>query len=148
MGLRYHPKVGSLVLADYSQGFVVPEMVKLRLAVVISPVISARQGLCTIVPLSTTAPERQMPYHYLLRIPFSLPRRWSKKEVWVKGDMVNAVGWHRLSLLSLGKDAGGKRQYQTSVVAEMDLRKIRQCILHGLGMSVLTKNLSLDIDKS
>ena len=142
MSLEYHPKIGSLVVADYSKGFSVPEMVKRRLAVVISPAISARQGLCTIVPLSTTRSDREMPYHYLLNIPFSMPEKWSQQTVWVKGDMVNAVGWHRLSMLRLGKDRHGKRVYQTKTIADSDLRQIRQCVLHGLGMSVLAKHVS------
>ena len=59
--------------ADYRQGFEPPEMVKRRLAVVVSKPIKARVGLCTIVPLSTTAPEPPMPYHYRLVLPFALP---------------------------------------------------------------------------
>ncbi|MCO6048799.1 type II toxin-antitoxin system PemK/MazF family toxin [Mesorhizobium sp. RP14(2022)] len=142
MGIREHPLQGSLVTVDYSAGgFVEPEMVKRRLAVVLSPKITARPKLCTIVPLSLTAPLKEMPYHKQIRLPFELPREWGDMERWIKGDMVNAVGFHRIDLLRLGKDDRGKRVYQTAALPADLMKLVRQCVLHGLGLSSLTKHL-------
>lgn len=116
-------------------------MVKLRLAIVLTPRIQARPQLCTIVPLSLTPPDPIMPYHKQIVIPFDMPRKWGNQERWIKGDMVNAVGFHRIDLLRMGKDLQGKRIYQTSVLPDDMLKVVRQCVLHGMGLSTLTKNL-------
>tara|TARA_R110002110_G_scaffold84618_12_gene219897 strand:+ start:83 stop:331 length:249 start_codon:yes stop_codon:yes gene_type:complete len=82
-----------------------------------------------------------MPYHKLIRIPFKLPERWGDHERWIKGDMINAVGFHRIDLLRLGKDLEGGRVYQTNVLPDEMLKIVRQCVLHGIGLSTLTKYL-------
>ena len=141
MAIQMHPPQGSIVTVDYSKGFKEPEMVKLRLAIVLTPRIQARPQLCTIVPLSLTPPDPIMPYHKQIVIPFDMPRKWGNQERWIKGDMVNAVGFHRIDLLRMGKDLQGKRIYQTSVLPDDMLKVVRQCVLHGMGLSTLTKNL-------
>lgn len=141
MAVDYHPKQGSVVAVNFETGFVPPEMVKLRLAVVLSPAIRQRVGLCTVVPLSTTPPEKTMPYHCKLAVSFRLPPKWGDGERWVKGDMVYAVSLRRVDLLRLGKDANGKRIYQTEVLPPDDFQRVRRCVLHGLGLSNLTKHL-------
>lgn len=142
MAIREHPTQGSVVTVDYSMGgFKEPEMVKRRLAVVVSPKISARPYLCTIVPLSLSRPEKTMPYHKQIRVPFDLPKEWGDHDRWIKGDMVNAVGFHRVDLLRLGKDDTGKRVYQMSVLPDDMMNVVRKCVLHGLGLSALTKHL-------
>ena len=110
MPIKEHPVTGTLLLCDFSVGFKVPEMVKLRPVVVISPKIAARPGLCTVVALSTTKPDPVMSYHCEIHVP-ALPESWSSEVVWVKGDMVNTVGFHRLDFFRLGKNRAGKRQY-------------------------------------
>lgn len=142
MGIREHPPQGSVVTIDYSAGgFVEPEMMKRRLAIVMSPKIAARPRLCTVVPLSLTQPRKVMPYNKRLRIPFELPKKWGDQERWIKGDMVNAVGLHRVDLLRLGKDSSGRRVYQTSALPDDLFRLVRICVLHGLGLSALTRGL-------
>jgi len=143
MALTYHPKRGSIVTVRFEPGFLQPEMVKRRLAVVLSPAIQNRHGLCTVVPLSTTDPEagRVMPYHYRFRAGFQMPADWRDIDRWVKGDMVCTVGWHRVDLLSLGKSRQGKRIYQTQAIDPQDFAKIQRCVLHGMGFSALTKHL-------
>ena len=54
---------------------------------------------------------------------------------WVKGDMVNTLGWHRLDLLRLKKDSEGKRVYQNETVSAQDLKRIRQCVLRSIGLT-------------
>ena len=86
-------------------------MVKRRLAVVISPSISQRKGMITVVPLSTTEPIPHMNFYCEIEISFKLPAYWGHRRRWIKGDMINAVGFHRVDLLSLGKDLTGKRNH-------------------------------------
>jgi len=116
-------------------------MDKLRLAIVLSPKIRARPKLVTVVPLSLTEPEKIMPFHKQIDIPFELPTRWGKANRWIKGDMVNAVGFHRVNFLNLGKDNNGKRIYQYQHLPDDLFREVRRCVLHGLGLSTLTKHL-------
>ncbi len=129
------------MIVDYSQGFRKPEMVKRRLAVVLSPAMAARPHLCTIVPLSTSVPEVPMPFHKILDVPFEIPMPWGNIERWIKGDMVNAVGFHRIDLLRLRKDITGKRIYQLTPLSPELFKRVRRCALHGMGMSTLTKHL-------
>ena len=137
MALVHHPEIGTIVICDF-HGFVTPEMVKRRPAVVVSPRFRNRAGLCTIVPLSTTPPSPVMPYHYKLHMDTPLPQPYSAPFHWVKADMFATVSFERLSLPHAGKDKSGKRQYVVKVVDAADLRNIRACMLHALGLSDLT----------
>ncbi|WP_083780904.1 type II toxin-antitoxin system PemK/MazF family toxin [Roseovarius nubinhibens] len=139
MAINYHPKRGTIVCANFDQGFKVPEMVKRRLCLVISPPIQARPGLCTIVPLSKSEPQEIQAYHYKFQIPFQLPRRWGNASRWAKCDMICAVGFHRLDLLRLGKDQNGARQYQLNTLSRTHLRNINNCVLASLGLPPLTE---------
>lgn len=139
MAISYHPPRGAIVCANFDQGFKVPEMVKRRLCVVISPKIEARHGLCTIVPLSMSEPEVVQAYHYKFKIPFQLPGTWGNQPRWAKCDMICAVGFHRLDLLRLGKNTQGVRQYQLNSLSDIHLRHISNCVLAGLGLPSLTE---------
>jgi len=141
MGIAEHPPQGSIVTVDYTKGFREPEMVKVRLAVVLSPKITNRPFLCTVVPLSASEPEPKMPYNRLIDIPFLLPKSWGNIPRWICGDMVNAVAFHRIDLLRMGKDYSGKRIYQTQQLPPDLFRHVRACALHGMGLSTLTKHL-------
>lgn len=133
--------MGTLLMCDFQQGFREPEMVKRRLVVVLSPKIQARPGLCTVVSLSTTPPNPAMPYHCQIDIRPVLPAKYVSDGVWVKGDMVYAVGFHRLDLVRTGKDIYGNRNYYFSCLSADNIKKIRECVLHGMGLSALTKHL-------
>lgn len=125
---------------NFEPGFVAPEMVKRRLAIVLSPAIQSRVGVCTVVPLSTTRPNPVMPFHYEFTIPFEMPKDWGNIARWVKGDMVTTVGWHRIDLLRLPKSRVGRRRYQTEAIEADDFLRVRRCVLHGMGFSALTKH--------
>ncbi|MEM9009943.1 MAG: type II toxin-antitoxin system PemK/MazF family toxin [Pseudomonadota bacterium] len=140
MTIKYHPAQGAIVFVDFSSGFVEPEMVKKRPAVVLSPNIKARAQLVTVVALSTTAPNPVQPYHTEIDVPLQLPRNLASR-CWVKGDMVNAVGFQRVDLIRLGKDRTGRRRYQEKPLPPDVFRKVRRCVLHGIGLSTLTKHL-------
>jgi len=82
-----------------------------------------------------------MPYQRQIDIRPKLPFRWESDGVWIKGDMVNAVGFHRLDLVRLGKDANGKRIYLFTPLSSENIKIIRECVLRAVGMSHLTKHL-------
>ena len=141
MGIREHPAIGTVLKCTYGDGFMPPEMVKPRPVVVISPKITGRSGLCTVVPLSTTAPDPVMRYHCQIDLPETLPRWMTKQGVWVKGDMLSVVSFRRLDLISTGKDRQGKRQYVFDPISEDALRAVRRAVLASMGLSQLTKHV-------
>lgn len=139
MTLPYHPEIGTLVICDF-HGFVAPEMVKRRPAVIMSHRLKHRDKLCTIVPLSTTPPDPVCPYHFKLHVSPPLPHPYASDFHWVKADMIYTVSFDRLNLPS-AKDANGKRAFIQRVVDKPDLLKIKGCMLHALGMTALTDYL-------
>ena len=102
--------------------------------------MKARHSLVTVVPLSTTPPQKVMPYHLELDIPFELPRNWGNQRRWLKGDMLYSVGFHRADLLRLEK-VDGKRIYQTEALQGPIFKAIQKAVLHGLSLSDLTQHL-------
>ncbi|MEG3124431.1 type II toxin-antitoxin system PemK/MazF family toxin [Sphingomonas sp. GB1N7] len=96
MALPYHPKPGTIVLCDYSTGFKEPEMVKRRLAVIISPKLKRRNDLATVVPLSKSEPLYLEPWHF--QVDQDIPEPWGPGPRWAKCDMLATVGYRRLDL--------------------------------------------------
>lgn len=141
MAISEHPLIGTMLMCDFSCGFKIPEMDKNRPVVVISPKIAARPYLCTVVPLSTTAPNPVLPFHAQIDLDPKLPSPWISNGVWVKGDMVNTVGFHRLNFFRMGKQDNGKRIYLYKPLSADTIRVIRSCVLKGLGLSSLTTHL-------
>ena len=141
MAIKEHPASGTILECDFSTGFEPPEMVKVRTVVVLSPKVKARPGLCTVVCCSRTAPDPVMPYHARLDIVPPLPHPWSSDGVWIKGDMVYAVSFRRLSFIRLGKDRSGKRLYRYDALDARVMNEVRRCVLNGLGLGFLTKHL-------
>jgi mRNA interferase MazF len=141
MPIREHPLLGTVMLCDFDSGFKVPEMVKRRPCVVISPKIALRPGLCTVVALSTEAPNPIMPYHCQIDLRPELPSPWESDGVWVKGDMINAVGFHRLDFFRMGKNASGKRNYHMTPLSNDIIKQIRLCVLRAIGLGSLTRHL-------
>lgn len=140
MAIQFHPEQGTIVICDFT-GFVPPEMVKRRPAVVVSPRLRKRSGLCTVVPLSTTPPDPICPYHFKLHVTPVLPAPYNAAFHWVKADMLYTVAFSRLHLPFDGKDASGKRNYDVRVIDPADLLKIQEAVLHGLGLPRLTSYL-------
>lgn len=140
MAINSHPDIGAVVICDFS-GFMEPEMIKRRPAIVISPRFRNRKDLCSIVPLSTTAPNKIMPYHCQINFPNPLPKPYTATTMWAKCDMFCAVSFKRLFFPCSGRDAGGKRIYDIRIIDNSDLKKIRECVLHSMGLSGLTAHL-------
>ncbi len=141
MPIHEHPRLGTVVICDFGAGFKKPEMTKRRPVVIVSPKIAGRPYLCTVVALSNTAPNPVMPYHCQIDLRPRLPEPWQSDGVWVKGDMVNAVGFHRLDLIRLGKDRNGKRRYLYDPLSAETIREIRACVLRAIGLWALTNGL-------
>lgn len=135
MGIELHPGQGVVVICDYSTGFIVPEMVKRRPAVIICKPMKGRPWLCTVVPLSTTPPAPIMDYHAEIKLPFSLPQPFDAETQWVKGDMVNAVSFDRLDLVRLDKDRSGKRRYLLEPIGDELFEIVQRCVAKGISLT-------------
>jgi mRNA interferase MazF len=133
MTLISHPQPGTIVRVDLSEGFRPPEMGKRRPAIVLSPPIPGRQLMCTIVPLSTTPPKPPHKHHLKITLDPPLPAPYPNPEMWVKGDIVLTVAFHRLRLLFSGWDSG-QRVYDVRVLEPDILEKVRACVRAGLGL--------------
>jgi hypothetical protein len=53
--------------------------------------------------------------------------------MWLKGDIVLTVAFHRLRLLFSGWDHG-QRVYDVRVLSPETLEKVRNCVREGLGL--------------
>lgn len=116
-----------VVTCDF-RGYVEPEMIKVRPVVVVSPNHLRRPGLCTIVPLSTTAPDPVEPYHY--KLPAS-PFPHEPDLAWAKCDMFATVSWARLDRVKLGRGA-----YKIYYVSMDTVRAIRRCAALSFGLDL------------
>jgi uncharacterized protein YifN (PemK superfamily) len=139
MAIKEHPPIGTVLICNFDAGFKLPEMVKRRPVIVISPKIAGRPGLCTVVALSTTPPNPRMPFHEQISLTPKLPPPWHAETMWIKGDMIYAIGFHRLDFIRLGKDAAGKRLYGFTVITAEQLKLVRTLVLKSIGLSSLTK---------
>jgi len=137
MGIKFHPDQGAILVCDYGDA-IVPEMVKRRPVIVISPRHRRRHGLCTIVPLSTTPPKPIESYHHLLTLSEPLPSPWDKNPVWIKCDMIATVAFARLSLVASRRDkTTGKRTYFTPCLDRQQCQAILEKINIFLGFQGL-----------
>jgi mRNA interferase MazF len=140
MAIKIHPGLGAIVICDFA-GLNEPEMTKRRLAVIVTPFIRVRPMLCTVVPLSTTAPLPRRDYNCELQVDPPLPAPYDSPLQWVKGDMVYTVSLDRISLPFSGKLENGKRVYDVRILTQDELTRVRRCMLFGLGIPQLTKHL-------
>jgi uncharacterized protein YifN (PemK superfamily) len=133
MALPYHPKPGTVVICDYSSGFQPPEMIKRRLAVTISPKLKHRNDLVTVVPLSSSAPQKMENWH--CRIELAIPPPWGDGPRWAKCDMLATVGYHRLNLPHTCHAVTGSRQYVQIELAANVVAELRRAVAHALGLA-------------
>lgn len=135
MVVRYQPKRGQIVWCDYSRGFVEPEMVKRRPAVVIAHPMASRPGLTTVVPMSGTKPNPVKAYNHNLILPQQLPYPFENDNWWVACDMIAAVSLDRLFLPHTGTSSG-KRKYLTIRVSAEDMGAIELAIMASLDIKI------------
>lgn len=120
-------------------------MVKKRPVIVVSVGHRSRQGLATVVPLSTKRPNDTLNYHLLLENKL-LPRHslFQNKENWVKGDMINTVSYDRLSPIGDGRYPDGKRRYLSHKLSRDTMKLVYSCVLCGLNLGDLAQYLFND----
>lgn len=139
--INFHPKQGALLLCRYEPGFAAPEMTKTRVVVVMTPRLRRRDGLCSVIPLSTTPPHQPQDYHCEVQMAPELPHPWGGASKWAKTDMIATVGFDRLMLIGMGRDHEGKRKYLNQTVSDIDFRQLQHCMLHALSLGRLTMHL-------
>jgi uncharacterized protein YifN (PemK superfamily) len=125
MALLYQPPIASVVMCDFD-GFVVPEMVKVRPVVVIARHRQNR-NLVTVVPLSTTQPTTLAAHHHELSTN-PLPGK-AHVTCWAKCDMLATVSLHRLD-----RYKSGKRQYVVPTISPQDFAAIKAGVGAALGI--------------
>ncbi|WP_187273792.1 type II toxin-antitoxin system PemK/MazF family toxin [Methylobacterium sp. WL8] len=129
-----HPQPGTIVRVDLSEGFRPPEMGKRRPAVILSPPIRGRSFMCTVVPLSTSEPRKMLAHHMEITLDPPLPAPYDTPTMWLKGDIVLTVAFHRLRLLFDRWD-GGQRVYDVRVLDAVTFERVKECVRVGLGLT-------------
>lgn len=132
-GLPFAPKPGLIVICDYSTGFREPEMVKPRLAITISPVLKNRQDLVTVVPLSSTEPDKLFDWH--VPVDIDVPH-WGAIPRWAKCDMLATLGRRRMNLPHTKNAVTGARKYHQLSIGEDLLFQLRRAAAVALGIII------------
>lgn len=127
MPLRYQPREGSILICDF-RGYEVPEMVKIRPVVVIRR-HRTNSLLVTVVPLSTTAPDRLLAHHCEL----ASHLQGASSTCWAKCDMIATVSLSRLDRIK-SKDRQGRRVYRISQLATEEFSAIKAAVRQALGL--------------
>lgn len=139
MAIKFPVSPGTIVRCDYGRGgFREPEMVKARPAVVISPRLPHRDGLCTVVPFSASHDGRKVAYVVRLEFNPPLPGPFSQSVAWAKCDMLATVAFARLDLFHTERDQTGMRKFLQPKLSAQDLLRVRAGVLFALGMGHLT----------
>ena len=116
-------------------GFVPPEMVKRRPAVVLAGALPRRGKLLSVVPLSGTQADPRNLYQCRLELDRPLPEPFAETVWWVKADMVATVGFDRLDLFRTGRDQYGKRKYLADLRVSPDqMEAVRAAVRHALDL--------------
>ncbi len=115
--------------------FVPPEMDKIRPVVVISPRLSNRGEIVTIVPVSTQEPHAPAKYHVQLSKNYH-PREPDQPGMWAKCDMVMNLSRSRLDGFKVGR-----RRWELPVISAEDLAAVRLGVFYGLGFGLGLVNL-------
>lgn len=128
MSIDFIPSVGQVLMCDYeSDGFIRPEMQKIRHCVVVSPRYRRHTGCCLVVPFSTVEPEKVEPYHY------KIPRGSygcfdDTKDSWAKCDMLTHAAFARLERPRL------QGRFSTVMLTRSHLSAIKRSVLCALGV--------------
>jgi mRNA interferase MazF len=142
VGLKFHPKLGEIVLCSFPASgrwhhdeALKGEMVKDRLVIVVSRKLAGRANLANVVPISMTPPNPAHPWH--VEIPSrcipsaaAIARQGAR---FAKCDMVCTVAIARLSYCNAWGRVGAKgpsstRPREPSRLDIETLRKIRRAL--------------------
>ena len=133
MPLPFYPRAGQVLMCDFS-GFQAPEMTKVRPVIVVSPRLPYRSEIVAIVPVSLTEPKHDLPFCYRLSKNYH-PEEEDALPCWAKADMLMNVGMHRLAGFKVGR-----RKWEFPQLNDVDLQRVREAVLHGLGLGKLIPN--------
>ena len=135
MPIQFPVAPGTVLLCDYDLGgFQPPEMTKRRPAVVVSPRLPYRDGLCAVVPLSGSEPQRELRYVVRVELSDDLPHPFPQHIWWAKCDMVATVAFKRLDLFRTERGSDGKRRYLHPKLPTAEFDRIKAGVLAGLGL--------------
>jgi len=132
MALNFYPKKRMILECDFHD-FKEPEITKKRPVVVIS-CSRARPGLCIVVPISRTPPQKLEAWHH----PFSRASSWDRQKRWAKCDMIYTVSYDRLDRWKKGRDRRtGKRIYLSNFyISQEDFESIKAGMSAALGLKI------------
>ena len=124
--LHFQPAPGSIVMCDFSTGFIAPEMVKKR------PVVVVRKNktnpkLVTIVPISQTEPDEITDVHVEILSPLN------KEKAWVKCDMITSVSIDRLDRFRVRK--ANTTTWETKPLEDHKFQLVKKSVANYLGIS-------------
>lgn len=128
--LNFQPKPGTIVMCDFSTGFIVPEMVKKRPAVVIRK-SKTNSKLVTIVPISQTEPEEITDVHVEIISPLD------REKAWVKCDMITSVSIDRLDRFRVRR--ARTTTWETSNLEDHKFQSVKKSVANYLGISDNTR---------
>ena len=135
MALLFHPKIGDVLVCAFPECLREPEMTKVRPVIVVTRQHKGRPSLCTVVPLSTTAPDPIMDYHVRINEQ-GLPRSLRNQETWAKCDMLYTLCMARLDRVRCGKDrVTGQRIYETGRITVDEIVRVRKAVAFALGLA-------------
>ena len=124
--LNFQPAPGSIVMCDFSTGFIVPEMVKKRPAVVVRR-SKTNPKLVTIVPISQTEPDEITDVHVEIISPLN------KEKAWVKCDMITTVSIDRLDRFRVRK--ANTTTWETKPLEDHKFQLVKKSVANYLGIS-------------
>ncbi len=124
-GLQFHPRKGAVLMCDFT-GNIVPEIIKKRPVVVITPRLPYRTGLATVVPLSTTKPEYNV--NYVVKLNKYYGNDVNAPQQYAKCDLVCSVSFKRLDRIKVGY-----RKYMCPQMSEEDLKSVLEGVKYALG---------------
>jgi uncharacterized protein YifN (PemK superfamily) len=130
MPLNFNPRAGQILVCNFD-GFKVPEMVKPRPVVVVSPRLPHRAHIVAIVPISLTEPLH--PTRYKVRLSKNYhPDEADDLPCWAACDMVMNLGLYRLNGFKVGH-----RKWAYPQMTGDDLLAVKRGVLLGLGLDKL-----------
>lgn len=125
MALLHHPNPGEILTCSFDDVAVGAEMVKRRPAIVVSRRETHSRGLCTVVPLSTTAPLPPRAWHHPM--PHLRVIGWQAAgDIWAKCDVLCTVSTERLRKPYTKTRHG--RNHVTQSLDPTDLAAVLACI--------------------
>lgn len=131
MTLPYFPKQGEILICAFDDSAQGAEMVKCRPVIVASTHEAHRSRLCTVIPLSTTAPAPPRQWHHAL--PHLKVTGWhASGPMWAKCDMLATVSFIRLNKPYTKTRSG--RNYVTQKLDAADLTAVLACLRTYFGI--------------